>query len=168
QQWNISIQRQFGASTSIDLAYVGNKTTHGNQNISLNDPPPGLGQIQPRRPFPQWGGSTYPVFEENGNYNALQAKFEARNWHGLTMLGSYTFSKCIDFTTNESGTPPISLWRFYRAPCDSDLPHTFIGSYDYQLPFGRGAHGIVKQLASGWAISGILTLRSGLPFTPTI
>lgn len=96
QQWNISIQHQLSGSTSFDIEYVGNKTTHGNQNLSRNDPLPGPGQIQARRPYPQWGALTYPVFEENGNYNALQAKFEARDFHGLTMLASYAFSKCID------------------------------------------------------------------------
>ena len=117
---------------------------------------------------------TYPVFDENGNYNALQAKFEARNFHGLNLLGSYAFSKCIDYTTNESGTPTISLWRFYRAVCDSDLPHAFAGSFDYQLPLGRGkrffggAKGIANQVIGGWAVAGIVTLRSGTPFTPAI
>lgn len=174
QQWNFSIQHQISANTSFDVAYVGNKTTHMNQNLNMNDPLPGPGTIQTRRPYPQWGAITYPVFEENANYNSLQAKFEARNFHGLTMLGAYTFSKCIDYTTNESGVPTITLWRYFRAVCDTDLPHAFTGSYDYQLPFGRGkrflngASGWKNQVAGGWSVSGILTLRSGQPFTPTI
>jgi hypothetical protein len=174
QQWNLSVQHQISANTSLDVAYVGNKTTHMNQNLSMNDPLPGPGAIQSRRPYQQWGPITYPVFEENGNYNALQAKFEARNFHGLTMLGAYAFSKCIDYTTNESGSPTISLWRFYRGVCDTDMPHTFTGSFDYQLPFGRGkrflggASGWVNQVAGGWSLAGILTARSGQPFTPTI
>src|SRR6516162_1525091 len=76
QQWNISIQHQLSSATSFDLAYVGNKTTHGNLNVSRNDPLPGAGQIQARRPYPQCGALTYPVFDMNGSYNALQAKFE--------------------------------------------------------------------------------------------
>lgn len=174
QQWNISVQHQITSNTSFDIAYVGNKTTHMNQNINRNDPLPGPGQIQARRPYLQWGALTYPVFEENGNYNALQAKFEARNFHGLNMLGSYAFSKCIDYTTNESGVPTVSLWRFFRGVCDSDIPQAFTGSLDYQIPVGKGrrflssAHGIANQVLGGWGLSGIVTLRSGLPFTPTI
>jgi hypothetical protein len=168
QQWNISVQHQLSSSTSFEIAYVGNKTTHMNQNLSMNDPLPGPGQIQARRPYPQWGALTYPVFEENGNYNALQAQLEARNFHGLTTRVVYVFSKCIDYTTNESGTPTISLLPSYRAVCDSDLPHSFNGTFDYELPFARSTKGITKQLAAGWVISGLLTLRSGTPFTPTI
>ncbi|MFN7919617.1 MAG: carboxypeptidase regulatory-like domain-containing protein [Bryobacteraceae bacterium] len=174
QQWNISIQHQISANTSFDLAYVGNKTTHMNQNINRNDPLPGPGAIQGRRPYPQWGALIYPVFEENGNYNSFQAKFEARNFHGLNMLGAYTFSKCIDYTTNESGAPTFALWRYFRGLCDSDLPHMFSGSFDYQLPVGRGkallgsARGVMNQVVGGWSVAGIVTMRSGLPFSPTI
>jgi len=90
------------------------------------------------------------------------------------MLGSYSFAKCIDYTTNESGVPTISLWRFYRGVCDNDMPHSFVGSFDYLAPVGRGrrflsnARGLVNQIVGGWELSGILTLRSGQPFTPTI
>jgi hypothetical protein len=58
--------------------------------------------------------------------------------------------------------------------CDFDLPHSFTGSFDYALPIGKGrqffgsAHGFVNQLIGGWEMAGIVTLRSGLPFTPTI
>jgi hypothetical protein len=115
----------------------------------------------------------YPIFEENANYNALQAKFEARGWHGLNMLGSYAFSKCIDYGSLQGGTT-LSLRRYNRAVCDYDLPHTFTGSFDYLLPVGRGkrflgnAHGFVNQLLGGWEFAGIVTLRSGQPFTPTV
>ncbi len=68
----------------------------------------------------------------------------------------------------------MSLRRNNRAVCDYDLPQTFIGSFDYMLPFGRGrhflgdAHGVLNQLLGGWEFAGIVTLRSGQPFTPTI
>ncbi len=167
QQWNFSIQRQISASTSVDIAYVGNKTTHLNQNWGINDPAPGPGAIQSRRPYPQWGTITYPVFSENANYNALQAKFETRAWRGLNVLTSYTFSKCIDAGSSQSGTT-LSLIPLNRAVCDYDLPHNFSGSLDYQLPFGRSTNGWMRQLTGGWEIAGIVTARSGQPFTPTV
>lgn len=173
QQWNLSVQRQITAGTSLEAAYFGNKTSHLNQQLTINDPAPGPGDIQARRPYRQWGSIVYPIFEENANYNALQAKFEARGWHGLNMLGSYAFSKCIDYGSLQGGTT-LSLRRYNRAVCDYDLPHTFTGSFDYLLPVGRGkrflgnAHGFVNQLLGGWEFAGIVTLRSGQPFTPTV
>ena len=173
QEWNFSLQRQISSNTSIDVAYVGNKTTHLNQNIRLNDPFPGPGAIQSRRPYPQWGSMTYATFDENANYNALQVKYEARDWHGLNTLLSYSFSKCIDAGTLQGGTT-VALLSSYRGVCDYDMPHTFAGSFDYALPIGHGkqffssAHGAMNQLVGGWEITGIVTLRSGLPFTPTV
>jgi hypothetical protein len=156
-----------------EVAYVGTKTTHLNQNITINDPLPGAGAIQARRPSLQWGNIVYPTFEENASYTAFQAKFEQRLWHGMTSLLSYSYSKCLDSGTLQGGTT-ISLLAFNRGVCDFDLPHAFTGSFNYQLPFGKGqhyfgnSHGFVNQIIGGWAIAGIVTLRSGQAFTPTI
>jgi hypothetical protein len=173
QQWNVSVQRQISASTAVDLAYVANKGTHLNQSWSINDPPPGAGAVQSRRPYPQWGGITYPVFDENANYNSLQAKVETRAWHSLSVLGSYTFSKCIDSGSSQGGST-LLLVPFSRGLCDYDLPQNFSGSFDYQLPFGRGlklqggSRGLVQQLFGGWELAGIVTARSGQPFAPSV
>lgn len=173
QEWNFSIQRQITASTSLDIAYVGNKTTHLNQNLSINDPVPGPGAVQARRPYPQWGTITYADFNENANYNSLQVKYETRAWHGLNTLVSYAWSKCIDAGTEQSG-PTLLLLSSYRGVCDYDLPQAFAGSFDYMIPVGRGmkflgnANRFVNAVLGGWEMTGILTLRSGLPFSPVI
>ena len=173
QQWNISMQRQITASTALDLAYVGNKTTHLNTSWGINDPAPGPGAIQARRPYPQWGTINYPGFNGNGNYNALQAKIETRNWRGLSLLGSYTFSKCIDNGSSQGGATLLVL-PFNRGICDYDVPQNFAGSFDYQLPFGAGktlfgkAHGWSQQVLGGWELAGIVITRTGLPFSPSV
>jgi hypothetical protein len=172
-EWNFAVQRQISTSNSFEVAYVGNKTTHLNQNIGMNDPLPGPGNIQNRRPYRQWGAFVYATFNENANYNALQAKFDQRLWHGATMLLSYTHAKCIDSGTLQGGAT-VTLLKFNRGVCDFDLPNTFAGSFVYALPFGKGkqffngAHGVVNQLINGWELAGIVTLRSGVPFTPTV
>jgi hypothetical protein len=172
-EWNFAIQYELTKNSSLDVSYVGNKTSHLNQNISTNDPLPGPGVIQNRRPFPQWGTFIYADFQENAFYDALQAKYEARNWHGLNTLLSYAWSKCIDSGTTQGGTT-LALLPNYRADCDYDLRHTFAGSFDYVLPVGKGkqflgnAHGFVNQLLGGWQAAGVVTLRTGLPFTPVI
>src|SRR5262249_40275317 len=76
QQWTLSVQREITKPWAVDLAYVGNKTTRLQQFIDRNDPPPGAGAIQPRRPRPQWGGMSVPEWVGNANYHALQMKVE--------------------------------------------------------------------------------------------
>ncbi|HEY3838380.1 MAG TPA: TonB-dependent receptor [Bryobacteraceae bacterium] len=173
QQWNFSVQRQFNSHLSLDLAYVGNKSTHNNQLLSINDPLPGAGAIQTRRPYPQWGTISYPTFGENSNFNSVQSKLQIRTWHDLTVLASYAHGKCIDYGSGEGGTT-IALLHAYRAVCDYDQPNIFSGSFHYMLPFGKGKAflsdaGKLTQLAvRGWQFAGIVTLRNGLPFTPVL
>src|SRR5207302_5672815 len=75
--------------------------------------------------------------------------------------------------SGESGTTAL-LIGVNRAPCDLDRTHAFAFSFDYELPFGhsrsflRGIPSWSNQILGGWEISGILTMQTGLPFTPTV
>ena len=71
QEWNLAVQHQIGTTLSFDLAYVGNKTTRTEQQWSWNDPTPGPGTIQTRRPYGQWGTITLGEFMGSANYNSL-------------------------------------------------------------------------------------------------
>lgn len=172
--WNLAIQHQFGSKVSVDLAYVGNDTIHGQASNSINDPQPGPGNIQTRRPMPQWGTVTLGTFNGNSNYNAFQAKLVTQEWHGASILGSYSYGKCLDNGTYGSDTVYIhSPLRMY-GPCQFNMKHNLSVSYVYQLPFGRG-RGFLGNLPAwenamvgGWELTGITTVQSGLPFTPTI
>ena len=77
RQWNFAIQTQLKKDLSVDVAYVGNKTTHV-QLISVADnvPDPGPGAIQSRRTYPQW--RQFFLGESNGNAtnNALPSRVE--------------------------------------------------------------------------------------------
>ena len=61
-----------------------------------------------------------------------------------------------------------------HGPCDFDQPHTGTISATYSLPFGRGktflssSPTLVNATLGNWELSGVATIKSGLPFTPTI
>lgn len=174
QQWNFSVQRQLTSGLTLDIAYVGNRTIGVEQTILRNDPPPGPGAIQSRRPLPQWGGINNGEWGGNQHYNALQVKLQAREFHGFSSLVSYAYAKCIDNGTGEAGTITALLVASNTGACDFDLQHNLAVSYNYVLPFGRGrafGSGIPKwadAAVGNWRIAGITTVHSGLPFTPTI
>jgi hypothetical protein len=146
----------------------------GQQGIVRNDPNPGPGSIQLRRPLPQWGPISLQEWGGKADYNALQVEADSRDWHGLTLIGSYAYSKCMDDGTNEGGPPAQQLLGQNYAVCDFDQPQTAALSYYYSLPVGRGRRflsgnsGVVNEVLGGWQVAGIVTLQSGLPFTPTI
>jgi len=174
QEYNLSVQHQFGQRLSLDVAYVGSKTIHAVESVQVNDPTPAAGAVQSRRPMPQWGTVNIFHFGGFGFYNALQAKLEARDYHGLTLLSSYTYGKSLVNGTYGSGTIENTPSIRYYGPANYDLTHNSVTSLLYDLPFGKGKPFLtnLKPVASGfvsnWNLSAISTLQSGLPFTATI
>lgn len=173
-EWNLAVQHQFGSRVSLDVAYVGNTTVHGEAVNSINDPFPGPGSIQPRRPVPQWSTIGLGIFNGAGNYNSLQAKLVTQAWHGTTLLASYTFGKCLDDGTYGADTTSVNSPLRMYGPCQYNIKHNLVISYVYQLPFGRGQAFLghlpswENAIVGGWQVTGITTVQSGLPFTPTI
>ncbi|HEV2484078.1 MAG TPA: TonB-dependent receptor [Terracidiphilus sp.] len=174
-QYSIAVQQELMKDMSLNLAYIGNKTQH-NQLISVptNVPAPGPGSVQSRRPYPQWGQIGLSMSNGIANYNALQATLEKRLSSGIYALVSYTWGKCLDNGSVESGPPTLVLLSQNYGLCSYDITNNLTISSVYQLPFGRGrtylnnSNGVVNALVSGWEIAGVFMDRTGQPFTPTL
>ncbi len=98
------------------------------------------------------------------DYNGLLVKFQRRFANNFSFLNSYTYGKAIDLNSDNDGL--VTLTNVYdpgynRGPADYDVTHTFSSSWIYELPWARG------QAYGGWQVSGIMTLRGGLPLTVT-
>lgn len=173
EQWNLSVQHQLASRIAVTVGYVGSKTVHLQQGIRRNDPPPGPGAIQARRPFLQWGPIGLQEWGGKGNYNGLQTEVEIRDWNGLTLMGSYVYSKCLDDGTDESSAPATQLLGTNYAVCDFDQTNTSSISFNYALPLGKNKRflnhsRLANAVVGGWQLAGVATLKSGLPFTPVV
>ena len=118
----------------------------------------------------------------NSSYNSLQATINKRLRHGLQVLAAYTLSESID-TAGDSigstalgfvGAPIVGEQVFnnqnnlaaQRGPSDFDRTHRFVLSYTWEVPQPANHHRFsFSKLAEGWAISGVVTFQSGLPFS---
>lgn len=172
QEWNVAIQRQLGRSTSLEIAYVGNKGTKLETDVPLNRPTPGPGDMDPRREFPQLSEGFAVRNEASSIYHSLQAKVERMYSNGLSLIVSYTLAKSIDNSSSDfgSGVQDANNLSLERAVSDFDYRQRLSVGYVYDLPFGTGkaikpGNRALQYLASGWEISGIVTLQSGSPFT---
>jgi hypothetical protein len=133
------------------------------------------------RPFPEYCSVTEAQPAAAGStYNALEATYTHR-WHsGLELNASYTFSKFIDDAQGSSGWAfpgsGSSVRNSYALSAErsvdaSDLTHSLVINYNYELPFGRGKQfgrdwGRAMDAAlGGWQWSGILTAHTGLPIS---
>jgi hypothetical protein len=65
-----------------------------------NQPKPGTGDLQSRRPWSDFGPVLYDDYSAYSNYESIYWKLEKRATNGIAGLISYTFSKSMD---NEGG-----------------------------------------------------------------
>jgi hypothetical protein len=129
---------------------------------------------------PNVQGVTLAVTEGTADYHALQTTLERRFSNGMSFLTAYTWSHSIDNVPNAfggaaNGPIPQDI-RFRDADRGSsgfDIRHRLTHSMNYELPFGRNkqfniTNRALDAIAGGWQTNTIITLQSGLPFTPVI
>jgi hypothetical protein len=180
QSWSFGFGSQLANDWALDIDYIGNKgSDYGQVHVFGNQPRPGVGDLQPRRPYPDFNIDLYTDSTGTSDYNSLQMKVTKRTSHGLTLLASYTFQKGInDGDGNEGyagGGAQIAPqddnnFRADRGRSYSDQTHRFVISYIYELPFGRGKRflnqgGVANAVLGGWQLSGITSFSSGFPIT---
>ena len=83
QNWNLDRCRPRGLRGFIgvlEVGYVGSMGTHVDTSFryNWNQPDPGPGPIQPRRPYPNLSRIRMQSYGSNINYNSLQMRFEHR------------------------------------------------------------------------------------------
>ena len=173
QMWNLGFQHELSTDLMLDLAYVGTKGTHGTIQNAQNVPPPGPGNLQERRPFPDFGNVIQWIDGANSNYHSFQLKLNKRFSDGLGINVAYTGSKAIDNASGDLGGQtdsasvenPFNWHATTRGLAYFDLPHRFVFSYIWEVP--GPTQGFVKHVAGGWQMTGIWTFQSGWPFTPS-
>jgi hypothetical protein len=175
QQWSLGIQRELPWHLLGEVDYVGTHSSHLNVLADFNQPFFNAdGSSTNLKPFPGFGYIEFQRAVGFGKYNGLEATLERRFRQGFSLRFAYTYSRSIDNTPqeleNNSGSAPNGYdYASWTGPSDFDTPHRFVGSYVYQLPFGRGRHfvnsGFLSYIIGGFRTSGVYTFASGRPFT---
>ena len=116
-----------------------------------------------------WGGDT--------EYNALTALVQQNFSHGFQVQGSYTYSKSFDQGSGSYLSDPFnnSISNLFsvnkglrHSVSDFDVTHNLAINATWILPTPKSFTGIAEAALGGWQIGGIFSVRTGLPFTPTI
>ncbi len=178
QEWNFAIQQALPSAMSVEVAYAGSKGTHLQVVTDPNQVPiPGPGDIQSRRPYPQYGPFTAIQNRGNSTYHSLQVKVQKRYTQGLSFLSAFTFSKAINDLPEICCNMPFPENSFdlraEKGPADFDQKFRWVTSFDYELPFGRGrrhmtSNRLLDLAFGGWHIGGIYSLTTGFPFSPLL
>ncbi len=171
QNFNFQLSHQFTSSDVLEAGWVGSKGTHVDTSLNnFNQPEPGPGAIQARRPYPQYARIRMISPDTNTVYHSLQTRYEHRFSRGLSLTAAYTWSHLIDDageTINAGGCQcqnPRNRGATERGSSLLDQRHRMVIGYLYEIPFTKGLNGVTGAILGGWQAGGILTFSSGLPF----
>jgi hypothetical protein len=194
-QWNFTVQKQIGSTTTLQVGYVGQRTTH----LMVPMPYRQRQLVSPgvTLPSPYLSGNPSLVASlgttgqisgtaSNGNqaYNALQAVAQKRLSNGLQFSIAYTWSKCMSDaigyygSSGQSGSQSAYWQNLYDkkaewGPCFYDVTHIGTANVIYELPFGHNRHfgknmnSTLNAIVGEWQVSGIYSLHGGFPMTIT-
>ncbi len=182
-QFSVGPEYQLTDTMVAAIEYVGNRTRNGRRLRNLNQ-----GVLQPNGsvvfPYAQYGyGNAFLeqiVTNGRADYDSLQMRMQKRMGGGLAYTLAYTWSKALgDFLDHLSagggavGNFPQNAYDMTAdyGPLAFDIPHRFVASAIYELPFGAGrpflTGGLASAVLGGWSVNGILTLSAGRPLTVT-
>lgn len=156
-QWNVSIQHQFGSSTTFQIGYIGQNNQHLSNIVNLKQgiltsngtvlASPFLGSVgasPTTNPtlLDLIGQGRYTNSNGVGNYNALQMILQERLARGLQAQINYTWSKCLSDTPGFYGqygdnvpteSQTIAGWAFPQNP------------YNQRGDYGRCAQNVASN-----------------------
>jgi hypothetical protein len=179
--YNLTWQQQIGQNFGAEIGYVGSRGYHLPIFMEVN---PGIytpGQTAPgARLFPAFS-LVRPTFSEARSwYDSLQASLRMRPVHGMSFLASYTYGHAIDHVSglNIGGEQrpalPVAIGdeaaiqaslAQERGDALFDVRHRFVLSFGAELPTPSQLGSIVKHVAGGWQLNGIIQAQTGFPTT---
>ena len=186
-QWNVTLERDLGANTALQLTYAGNHGANLETQINLNQLPPntiGYQAALPMTPYPLWGEVEQMTNGGRSNYNSFSGTVQRRLKGGLQFQSNYSYTRSL--TDAQGGAPTAFSADFNVFRTNVLDPHLDYGNVAftrrqrflttglYSLPFGRdgmfltSANRMVDGLIGGWQLSGVLLFQSGPFLTITV
>jgi hypothetical protein len=192
-QYNAQIQQQVAKDTSVTIGYLGVRGTRltrtRNANFVSETPATILNTAGQSFSYNRINSSQLvnpnfnQIFQFEGTahsaYNGLTAQLDKRFAQGLQLSAAYTWSKVIDDAPDATAVvvgsddgkeayDPLNP-RLDLAPGNNDVRNRFVLSTVWDLDyFTRNLRGVLRQVAGGWSVSGIITAQSGQPYTALI
>ena len=133
------------------------------------------------RPNNQYGAINMRGSNGFSHYNALNVKVQTQNFHntGLSLVANYTFAHALDnisSTFSDSlqggsgfigsfGYTDFANSKLDYGNADYDIRHRFVVSPIWETPWFKTGRDWKAQTLGGWAVSGIVTIRTGIPFS---
>ena len=179
--YSLGIQREIGFKTVLDVAYVGALGRHLLQLRNINTLPYGRRFLASSQdpttgrplsdiylaPYPGYSSIQIDEFASSSNYHSMQVQLNRRFARGLQFAASWTWSKSMDFASNDWGSvahvAPIRIWNYGKS--DFDRTHIVQINWTWDIPAATKLvkNRVVGAVADHWQLSGIASFISGAP-----
>lgn len=168
QHWNAGLERTLPGRLVVRASYIGSKGSKLLRRRDLNQPPPGPGEVNSRRPTP--GFANIVLFESaaSSTYHSAVFTLQRRFSAGFGFRTAYTWAKSIDDVSAFLGSggdqsfPQNSHdFRAERALSNFDQRNRLVSSVHYESS-------VRHWLLGGWQTSAIATVGGGRPLTPQL
>jgi hypothetical protein len=166
--YSLQVEKSLGNASVFQIGYVGSQGRKLNVMLNIN-PADSTGAHPFDAQFPNAGN----ILQENSigtsNYNALQATYRLRTWHGLTTQFGYTWSHSLDeisqYRAVVADDPNIKV---DYGNSDNDTRHLFTTSISYDVPRASWATGWSSYIVNGWQVSSLWNFHTGQPWNITL
>ena len=168
QHWHFGIERALPGKLVARVSYVGSKAAKLLRRRNLNQPAPGEGEVDFRRPTP--GFANIVLFESGAasSYHSGVVALERRFGGLVGFRTAYTWAKSIDdvsaflSSSGDQSFPQNSHdFRAEKGLSNFDQRHRLALSLQVASPFRN-------RLLGGWRGYAIATAGSGRPLTPQL
>lgn len=190
QQYNLNLQYGLGRDTLLEVGYVGSASSHLTGSIEFNQallaspshPVNGattntVENVVQRLPFEGIASGSYiDKSAFSAAYNSLQTSVTRRLSHGLEFLGSYTWSKELNVTSDTGALSNFELGfvtndqtnpRQARGVGNFDRANRGVLSLVYTVPRSRIDVVAIQHILSDWSLSAVAVAESGSPLIVT-
>jgi carboxypeptidase family protein/TonB-dependent receptor-like protein len=171
--YTLGIQRALTPSLMLETAFVGTRGVKFPLTRTANN----VDRITGLRPNPNDLSIKYIDSSQQTNYNSWQTSVTQRMSHGMLFNVHYTWGKAMAYTGGDisasfngdtfAGIEDFSNVKIERSPASGDITHEIIGDWVYQVPTPFADSVIARQILGGWNISGIWSVRTGVPLQIT-
>jgi len=179
--YSIGIQRNLGFNTVLDVAYVGALGRHLIDLRNLNTLPYGYRFLASSLdsttgkplsdnylvPYRGFSSVTIDEFASSSNFHSMQVQVNRRFSRGLQFGAAWTWSKSMDFASNDWGSVaqivPVRIWNYGKS--DFDRTHIVQINALWDLPKATKLvnNKVLGAIADNWQLSGIASFVSGAP-----
>ncbi len=170
-QWNLDTGLELWHNAAFELQYLGSKAIDLDRSYYPNQPLPGAGAVNPRRPLQNFGQIRQIQNDSFSTYNGFNVILRQRLTHGLDANVNYTWAKNLDTSSDANGGGTAMIQYDLRADygrSNWDIRNRFVASIDYSLPALTRLNPLLRSALGGWQANTIINIQSGLPFNVSI